>query len=155
MKKTDYLLMTYLRQNARESLTKLSRMTKIPVSTIFDKIRSYERDSVLKHTTLVDFARLGFSTRAKMILKTEKKDRDQLRQHLISHMSVNSVYKINNGYDFLVDGVFRDMREVEDFLEGLEEHFSIRERKTYFVIEDIKKETFMSQPEMVDVIMGE
>ncbi|MBU4209210.1 MAG: winged helix-turn-helix transcriptional regulator [Proteobacteria bacterium] len=38
IKKTDLIIISSLRQNAREKLTEMSRKTRIPVSTIFDRI---------------------------------------------------------------------------------------------------------------------
>ncbi|HIJ01446.1 TPA: hypothetical protein HA363_02255, partial [Candidatus Woesearchaeota archaeon] len=58
--KKDVLLMSFFRNNARENLTRISRITRIPVSTIFDKLRDYEKELVKKHTTLLDFRKLGF-----------------------------------------------------------------------------------------------
>ena len=57
-KKKDLLLMTHFRRNSRENLTQISRLTNIPVSTIFDKLREYEKGLIQRHTTLIDFRRI-------------------------------------------------------------------------------------------------
>jgi len=146
IKKTDLIIISSLRQNAREKLTDMSRKTRIPVSTIFDRIRLHEGGLIKKHTALVDFSKLGYNTRANIILKVKKEDRELVREFLIKNPSVNSAFKINNGYDFSIEAVFRDIKEVEDFIELLEEKFSIKSKQVFYVIDDLKKEEFLSNP---------
>jgi len=57
---------------------------------------------------------------------------------------VNNIFKINNGYDFMVEGVFRFLQDFEDFSEDLEEKFSIKEKQMYYIIEDVKREACYS-----------
>ncbi len=149
MKKTDLLIISHLRRNAREKLTDMSRKTRIPVSTLFDKIKSHEGGIIQKHTALIDFNKLGYSTVAKIILKVHKKDREELRKYLSLHNSINSAFKINNGFDFLVEGIFRNIKEVENFLEDLDESFNIKSKQVFYIIDELKKEAFMSNPSIV------
>ncbi|MBW2991102.1 Lrp/AsnC ligand binding domain-containing protein [Candidatus Woesearchaeota archaeon] len=151
VKKSDLLFLTFLRQDSRQTLTKISKKTKIPISTLYDKLRQHEKNLIIKHTTLIDFSKLGYNSRAKIMLSTKKEDRDKLRSYLKEHQSINSLYKINNGYDFLVEGVFENVKELEDFLELLEEKFGLNEKKVFYVIEDVKRESFMARPELLQV----
>ena len=146
MKKTDLLIISSLRQNAREKLTEMSKKTRIPVSTIFDRIKMHEVDVIKKHTALVDFGKLGYNTRANIILKVNKNDREAMKEFLMKHNSINSAFKINNGYDFLIEAIFSNIKEVEDFTDLLEEKFSIKAKQVFYVIDDLKKEEFLSNP---------
>lgn len=149
MKKTDLLIISSLRQNARVKLTDMSRMTRVPVSTLFDRMKLHEGNTIQKHTALVDFSKLGYNTRANIILKVKKEDRDSIRDFLMKHSCVNSAFKINNGYDFLIEAVFKNIKEVEDFIELLEEKFKIKAKQVFYVIDDLKKEAFLSNPAVV------
>lgn len=149
MKKTDLLIISSLRQNAREKLTEISKKTRIPVSTIFDRIKMHEGSIIRKHTALVDFGKLGYNTRANIILKIGKGDREAMREFLMKHSSINSAFKINNGYDFLIEAVFANIKEVEDFTDLLEEKFSIKAKQVFYIIDELKKEDFLSNPALV------
>lgn len=155
MKRRDLLIMSYLRNNARESLTTISRLTGIPVSTIFDRLKTDADNLIQRHTCLIDFARLGFSTRANFALKVDKKLRIDLREYLMKHHHVNSVYKINNGYDYMVEGVFRNIKEVEEFSEELEERFKIKHKQVYYIIEDLARERFLTSPDLIEMLVPE
>ena len=139
--KKDMQIITALRKNARESLTKISRNTGIPISTIFDKIR--DNPLITKSTCLLDFNQLGFNTRAKATIKVERESREELRAYLSKHQNVNSLYKINSGYDFLIEIVFRNIKDLEEFMEYIRDRFQIIEDNVFYILEDIRREEFM------------
>ena len=145
IKQKDLQIMAVLRENSRISLTKMSKRLGIPISTLYDKLKGYQQSVIKKHTCLVDFAQLGYNARANVTLRVERKDREMLLERLMKTSNVNSIYKISNGYDFLVEVIFRDVKELEDFFDTLEETFKIKDRQVYFVIEDIKREEFLTQ----------
>jgi DNA-binding Lrp family transcriptional regulator len=139
----DILLMTFFRRNARENLTQISRLTRIPVSTIFDKLRDFERGLIQKHTTLVDFKRLGFDIRINMLFKISRDSREEFKEFLMGNENINSIFRINNGYDYMVEAIFRDMSDLQRFTESLD-RFKIEGRQELFILEDLKRESFLS-----------
>ena len=149
MKAKDLQLIAYLRQNARMPLTKISKKTRIPVSTIFDRLKYNEDEIILKHTTLLNFAKLGYHTRANITLKVEREDKEELQKFLEKQGVVNSLYRINNGYDFMIEGIFKQIKDMEEFLDNIEKKFKIQDKKSYFIIEDLKKESFLANPDLI------
>ncbi|MBN2052726.1 hypothetical protein JW756_04450 [Candidatus Woesearchaeota archaeon] len=145
LRQTDLRLIAELRKNARETLTNISKNIKIPISTLYDKLKAHEESVIMKHTTLLDFASLGFSCRANIMLRTGRENREQLGSYLKACAAINNLYKINNGYDFLAEGIFTNVKELEDFLEELETKFELQEKKTHYIVEDLKREEFMSR----------
>jgi DNA-binding Lrp family transcriptional regulator len=145
----DYEIIANLRSNARMPLTTMSRKTNIPVSTLFDKLRAYRKDVFQKHTTLLNFDKLGFHARANVMIRVDRDAREDVREYLSKHRNINTVFKINNGYDFMFESVFPNIKDMEDFLWLLDQKFKILNREVYYIVEDVKKECFMSEPEMV------
>jgi DNA-binding Lrp family transcriptional regulator len=141
--KKDILLMTCLRNNARENLTRISKQTNIPVSTIFDKLREYETSLISKHTTLIDFKKIGFDIKINILFKVSRESRDAFKEFLMSNQNINSIFRVNNGYDFLVEGIFRGMHDLQFFMEEIEK-YDIEEKQELFVLEDLKREEFLS-----------
>lgn len=151
LNKNEMLILSNLRRNSRETLTKMSRRTAIPVSTIFVKLREYENNIIKKYTSIVDFGKLGYATRATILVRVTKDYRDKLREHLLVNKSLNSVYRVNNGYDFMLEGIFKELKDVEAFLDKLERDFGVTDKHVYYIIDELKKEDFMSSPEYVNV----
>ncbi len=149
LKTKERVLLSHFRRNARESLTTISKETRVPVSTIFDKLRHYEQSFIRKHTTIIDFAKLGYMTRANVLIKVAVEHRDVLKGFLVKHDNVNSLFKVNNGYDYLTELVFQHIKELEDFLETLETKYKVLDKNVFYIIEDICREEFLAKPDLV------
>lgn len=139
LKDIDLEILNHLRKNARKSLADISRETGTPISTVFDKLNRFENTLINKHTSLLNFPALGYSLKVNYLIKC--KDRDKVKEFLFNHKNVNTLYRINNGSDFLVEAIFKDMNEMEEFSEALEE-LSIYKVERYHVIEELRKEDF-------------
>lgn len=136
----DILLMTYFRRNSRMPLTRISRKTNIPVSTIHDKLRCLEKEIITKHTTLIDFRKVGFELKVNMLLKTPEKEKVQA--FLENESKVNTVFRITGEYNFMAECIFRNIQELNNFADRLE-RFDISEKKEFFVVEEVKRESFL------------
>jgi DNA-binding Lrp family transcriptional regulator len=143
--KKDIQIISRLRNNSREMLTKMSKETGIPISTIFDRINMQKEEILIKHTSLINFQAVGFNSRAKVILKVDKKDRERLKSFIEKSTNINSAYRINSGYDFMFEAIFKNMKDLEDFISFIEETHNILGKQVYYVIDDIKREEFLSQ----------
>ena len=149
MNKKDLQIIAHLRQDARMPLTTMSRKTNIPVSTIFDRLKANESSLIVKHTCLLDFNKLGYSVRANITFRVERDDKEKLKEFLLKNASVNSLYKINNGFDYLVECIFKQIKDMDSFMDDVENKFRIIDKQSFFIIEDLKKEEFMANPEMI------
>lgn len=147
----ELLIMSHFRQNARKNLTKISRETGIPVSTIFDKLRKYNGSLIRKHTCLLDFSKLGYDVRVTLMLRIPKERREEVKSFLMARNDINTIYRINNGYDYLVEGIFKGMRDYQQFMERLDD-FKIKSRNEFYVLDEIKREGFLSDPKMLKTL---
>lgn len=154
IKKKDLIVLSHFRRNARCRLTTLSRTTGIPVSTLFDKLHEYEQGIVQKTVALLNFGALGFSTRANVIIKAGK-ERDLLKEHLLKCPSVNSLYKINNGFDYLAECIFKSIKELEDFVDNLRTEYSVKTANVYYIVDELKREEFLADPSLIDMLIQE
>lgn len=144
MGKRDIAMLQALRGNSRLTLTQISRKTKIPISTLFDKLKVHEKNTILKHTTIINFSKVGYDARVQFLIKTSSEQRDRLKAHLSSLDEVNTIFAITNGFDFLVEGIFPKINDVHEFKNNLQRNFSHIECHTHFVVEDVKREGFFA-----------
>ncbi len=139
----DLEIITQLRKNARKSLTRMSKKTSIPVSTIYDRLKVHENSLIKKFTSLIDFNELGFMTRVYIAIKVPSDKKDGLKEHLAKHPNINCFFRINNDYDFLVEGIFKNIKQLQGFMDNLEKRFNV-ETKIFYIVEDIKREAFLT-----------
>ena len=149
MDQKELVLLSYLRQNARMSLTTLSRKTRIPISTIFDRLKKTRGSLIERHVSLIDFKQLGFSVKISTLLKVGKNQRKDALEYLQKFFNINTLCKVNNGYDFLFEAIFHDLREVEEFFDGLESKILVKKKEIFYIVDDIKKESFFADPAVV------
>jgi DNA-binding Lrp family transcriptional regulator len=150
--KKDAEIISHLRKNAREKITTISKHTDIPATTIYDKVRVHEKKIVKKHVTLLDFPKLGLNATAHIAITTERNTKDALQRYLLEHPNVNSLYKANFGSDFIAEVVFKNFSEVESFVEGLEDNYKTNRVQIFNIVDELKKEDFMTKPEHVEVL---
>ena len=143
MKLEDAKIICRLRNNSRENLTLMSRQTKIPISTIHNKLRKWDGNLIRKHTILLNYKNIGYDLRVNMLLKVPPHNLIEVKKYLTNNENVNSLCRVNNGFDLLVDILFRNMLELKEFTDALIS-FNVVTRQEYFILEDIKRESFMS-----------
>ncbi|MBU1198537.1 MAG: hypothetical protein KKF46_06070 [Nanoarchaeota archaeon] len=140
--KNNLLVLKHLRENARKSFSSISRKTKIPVTTVYDNYHRLSKNQVItKHTSLLDFKKLGFHYRSFVFVKAKK--RYELLSYLKSHNNVNSIYRIG-GFDYMLDTIFPTIKEHHEFLETLRD-FDLLRLECHDVIDHMKKEEFLSE----------
>ena len=123
------------------SLTSLSKDTKIPVSTIHDRVRRFKQCGIVKkYTALLDWEMVGLGCRAVVLLKAGKKDRQGLITALSKHNCVNCLIRVNNRWDYIAEFILPGIKEVEAFLEELEGQFVIKKRMVLYAIDEMKRE---------------
>ena len=149
MDKKELLIIASLRKDSRRSLTRMSRDIRLPISTIHDKMQDYREGIIKKTTAILDFAKLGFKTRAYVLLKTEVRDKKPLLEYLLKSSSVNTLSKINNGYDFYAEMIFKEFVDAENFMEDLSLKYDVKKKEIFYSLEDFRREDFLSTPSMV------
>ncbi|MDD5086425.1 MAG: Lrp/AsnC family transcriptional regulator [Candidatus Nanoarchaeia archaeon] len=147
--KRELLILTHLRENSRKSLALISRETGIPISTIFEKVNKLEKNTISKYSSLLDFSKIGFALKINFLLKS--KNKKNLKEFLLKNKNINSVLRIIGFFDFFVEAVFRDMKDVEKFHDDLNE-LKLEDKKEIFIIEELKKEKFFTNPEDIKLL---
>ena len=57
---SDLKILKYLRRNSRETMTRMSKETRIPISSVFDRLKRLEAIGVIhRYTSLLDMKKIG------------------------------------------------------------------------------------------------
>jgi len=140
----DITILTRLRVNSRENLTRMSRATKIPVSTLHEKLRRFQGKLIRRNTIILNFKGLGYELRTLLLIKTSSSSRSKFEFFLKNSFQINNLFRINNGYDFLADVLFKDMNDFKEFIDELS-GIGVMTLKEYFILEELKNENFLTQ----------
>ncbi len=154
MKKTDAKLISNLRADGRMPLTSLSKKVGLPVSTLHERLKKVVSKGVGRPSLLLDFPKLGYSARAFILLAVEHSEKEKLLAHLAKSQYVNSLFRINNGWSALMECVFKDLVALETFIERLENAFQIKRKETYYVLDEVKRESFLNDANLAEDLLG-
>jgi DNA-binding Lrp family transcriptional regulator len=144
---TKQLLLS-LRINGRVKLSEIHRSTKIPVTTIFERIKKFGK-YVEKYVTLIDWQKIGFGIRIIMAVSINRNRKKNLQEFLLEHKNVNSVSRVNNNFDFILEAMFASIKELDAFNDELR---SLKAKtKMFFVVEPVREEFFFTEIEHLDL----
>ncbi len=144
MDQEDTKILGFLRKNARQTLTRMSKDTGIPISSIFDRLKKMEETGVIKrHTCLLDMKKIGFSVEVFLFLKISDNQANELEKCLVGYPNVNSMVRINGNWNFIVEALFRNINALELFINDFKNDFNGIEISIHYVLEDIKRESFL------------
>lgn len=144
-------IVSEFRKNARENLTTASRKLRIPVSTIYDRLRKYQGSLIVKHTSLLNFEKLGFSIQALLAFSVPADKRKEMSLFLQSHHRVNSVFRVSNDSDFFIELVCRNLPELQTFKEKIE-NLQATNVKEYYIVEELLRESFLTNNQTIDIL---
>ena len=139
MKKHEKELLNLLREDSRKTLVQINKETDIPISTLANKLKSWGSSIILKHSSLIDFAKLGYTIKAGFVLQGGLKN--EIERFLMNHPNVNSLYRLIGNHDIYAECVFRNMNELSDFKENITA-FGIKSLEQIDLLEEIKREGF-------------
>src|SRR3989344_2612891 len=138
-----------LRKNVREKLTSLSKSLHTDVDNIHKLIKEEDGKLIKKFTALIDFAQLGYPIRVMMVMAVSSKEKARIASFLRKHQNVNSLFLINNGYDFFIEMIFKSIKDVHNFTENIESKYTIYDKKEYYILDALFEENFMSNPRLI------
>lgn len=135
-------MLMYIRDNSRISLTKLSKKTNIPVSTLFDKLKEMEqKEIIIKHTAILNYPKLGYPIRAHLLVE-DTIEKTALK-FLKSTQNTNTLFSINNGFDYIADVMFHDLTELSNFIDLLKAQ--AKRVQEHLIIRGILQEQFLTE----------
>ncbi len=148
----DLQVLSFLRQNSRYSLTFISKKTRLPISTLHEKLKNFKKTLINTFSAGIDFSKLGFSIRVFLLLKSKPEQKNEMIKFLCGSLNANCVYIVHNGFDIIAELYFKSLKEFEQFRTSMQERFSLVREEIAYVLEQPLIENFFSDPEMIECI---
>ena len=133
------IVLRAIRSDSRRSLSELSRERDIPLQALLAASRNIEKSGVVRYASLIDPRQIGYSIRVNYLLKERT---GGVRGFLGRHKSINNCSRLMDEGMFYAECFFRDMKELDDFREALDE-LGAKIVDEAFVTEELKREGVM------------
>jgi len=141
---SDLKILSALRANGRETLTKISRDTGIPISLVFDRLKRMEEVIIKKYSCSVDWERLGLKRRVLLLIRLPERLREQAQARLANSHHINNLWRLDNKCGLAAEAMFLDLRQEERFIEALKKDFEDIDLSTHEVADSPKWEGFLT-----------
>lgn len=142
MDKTDEKILSALVENSRMPISKISKKTDIPDSTISNRIKKLEKNGVIeKYTTILDPEKVGINVSAIIIIQTETEKHENVEKELPKLKEVTDVYTVSGEYDILIKLWAHTLDELNDIINSeIRTIDGIEELRELIVMDVLKEE---------------
>jgi len=143
MDEKDRQILDALCRNARHSTKKIAKKTNIPITTVFNRIKSMEKNGIIKgYTCVVDRKKLGRGVSAHILLninfdKLSKKmmNEEDLAHKLLSITGIEEADTLSGEADMVIKVSVEDIDRLNELLtkklRGFEEIVNV---KTFIIL---------------------
>ncbi|ADV64486.1 Lrp/AsnC family transcriptional regulator [Desulfurococcus mucosus] len=140
MDELDREVLKALQEDSRQSLRSIAERLGRPVSTVHERVRRLIDKGVLKgFTVLVDYGRLGYTVKALILMNVDGKHIIDVERHVSQHPNVLVVYDITGEFDVAVIAVFKEIRELDEFIKWILQNPYVKQTRTSIVFRTIKE----------------
>jgi Lrp/AsnC family transcriptional regulator, leucine-responsive regulatory protein len=141
--KQDYLILKQLAENARMTTVDIAAKTKIPQTTISNKIKALEKKGIiLGYRADIDFTKLGYMNWFMYIYLEDNANLAQIEAWANQHPNVMWLQKIIGMCDIEIEVEVKDRVELEAMLNDLRSRFK-NIRRIVFFSQEYRKLTFL------------
>jgi DNA-binding Lrp family transcriptional regulator len=132
----DHAILEHLKRDARMSIRKISKLTKIRPSTVHQRIKRLESDGVIKgYTTKLDPEKLGENFTIFM-LASGGLDK-YLDDKFLKSRHILEIHGITGEYDLLLKLRFKDIKQFNKFVIDFREKYSRSISKTITMVQTV------------------
>ena len=145
LRPSDLKILSALRTNSRETLTKISADTGISISLVFDRLKRMEEEGLIRsYSCSVDWKRLGLNSRVLLLIRMPERLRDKAQARLASSHHVNNLWRLDDRCGLAAEAMFVSLRQQEAFIDALKKEFEDVEIAVHEVVENPKWEGFLT-----------
>src|SRR3989344_2001144 len=137
-------IIKHLRHGKRVNISQIARELGMPITTVADRIRKIERNHITKRSSPLDYSSIGYNSNHMIAIKVKSGSKDVLLQMLMKNNCVNSVYRINSDYHFLVEVVFRSHLDFINWLESIKSASQV-DMTSFQILKTEEREKFMPE----------
>ncbi|NYZ75443.1 Lrp/AsnC family transcriptional regulator [Candidatus Micrarchaeota archaeon] len=124
MDERDRLILDVLRKNCKLSTCKIARLTNLPPTSVYYRVKKLESSGVIRrYSAVLDEAKMGLGLSAHVFVKINAKELreqgasfDQFLLDLYSLPGVQEMHYVTGRYDVVLKVAFKDMQELNDLL---------------------------------------
>ena len=147
LSKKDWLILEKLSEDSRKSIKDLARATRLPRTTVFDRIKKMKAKGVIKAFTLQpNFDKVGLETTAFLLVKftpVKKVEQRAVAKQIAKLKGVYEVHLVTGEWDMIVKARAKGLKELGELvLDKIRQIEGVSQTVTSAVFQTVKEKTF-------------
>ena len=115
----DLKIIKVLNRDARMPYKAIAEEVGVSDATVRNRVQRMQKEGIIKKfNVLVDYHKLGRIIKAFIGLRVQPPKLKDIVEHLKEHPDVQVLYRTSGEVDLFVEVIFRDMEELNNFLES-------------------------------------
>ncbi len=136
---TDRKILNVLLSDSRLSYRSIASTVGVSVATIINRVRTLEREGVIKgYTAVVDYEKLDYDLDAIINMKISKGKLFEVEKRIATNPSVVAVFDVTGDFDSTIIAKFRNRRALDSFLKKVQAYEFVEATNTTLVLNTIK-----------------
>ena len=133
MDEKDKILLNELKKDSKRSVQELSKATKIPSTTVYNRIKALEEEGIIKqYTVKLDNKKIG---RVQAFFEISLNPNTNVQEFIKKIRSqIDELYSVGGDFQFLVKATFSDLGGVYSFTAQLQQTKAV---KTVVVLDEL------------------
>jgi len=112
----DFAILRLLAQDGRMSFAEIGRTLDVPLGTVRNRFLRLKERKILRVIGWVDPRQLGYQAPAIILIRTQSKSIEYIRQQLERLPEVEFLARVTGEYDLLTDIICKDLEDLDEFL---------------------------------------
>ena len=141
----DLAILSCLRVNAREKLKKIAKDVKLPISTVYDRIKKMEKEGIIKkYSCLIEPKKMNHSIKTKIFFSIPGDLKTKFEAQEVNRPFLNSLFKLTGGeWNYMAEGFFQNIDHMCNYVEKLAKDYPESKHQIHYIVNELKQEDFL------------
>ena len=138
----DKKIIKVLQDDARTSLRKISKLVKVSLGTVSNRVKRMERNGVIKgYSVILDPDQIGWELNVVIGLRIQKGRLIEIQERIAEDSRVHGVYDVTGDFDSMVIARAKNRKDLDDLSKNVLSIDGVERSITHLVLNTVKEKT--------------
>ena len=138
----DKKIIKVLQDDARTSLRKISKLVKVSLGTVSNRVKRMERNGVIKgYSVILDPDQIGWELNVVIGLRIQKGRLIEIQERIAEDSRVHGVYDVTGDFDSMIIARAKNRKDLDDLSKNVLSIDGVERSITHLVLNTVKEKT--------------
>ena len=138
----DKKIIKVLQDDARTSLRKISKLVKVSLGTVSNRVKRMEKNGVIKgYSVILDPDQIGWELNVVIGLRIQKGRLIEIQERIAKDSRVHGVYDVTGDFDSMIIARAKNRKDLDDLSKNVLSIDGVERSITHLVLNTVKEKT--------------